>query len=80
MNKTTKNKKLYLKEKIMEIFNLQLIKYKREIRKLEKAVKTLTKEKEEAEKNNEFLFEENKTLKARLRKKMRKESEDKKLK
>lgn len=80
MKRTTKNKKLYLKEKIMEIFNLQLIKYKREIRKLEKAVKTLTKEKEEAEKNNEFLFEENKTLKARLRKKMRKESEAKKLK
>lgn len=80
MKRTTKNKKLYLKEKIMEIFNLQLIKYKREIRKLEKAVKTLTKEKEEAEKNNEFLFEENKTLKARLRKKMRKESETKKLK
>lgn len=80
MKRTTKNKKLYLKEKIMETFNLQLIKYKREIRKLEKAVKTLTKEKEEAEKNNEFLFEENKTLKARLRKKMRKESEAKKLK
>lgn len=80
MKRTTKNKKLYLKEKIMEIFNLQLIKYKRKIRKLEKAVKTLTKEKEEAEKNNEFLFEENKTLKARLRKKMRKESEAKKLK
>ena len=80
MKRTTKNKKLYLKEKIMEIFNLQLIKYKREIRKLEKTVKTLTKEKEEAEKNNEFLFEENKTLKARLRKKMRKESEAKKLK
>ena len=34
----------------METFNLQLIKYKREIRKLEKTVKTLTKEKEEAEK------------------------------
>ena len=80
MKRTTKNNKLYLKEKIMEIFNLQLIKYKMEIRKLEKAVKTLTKEKEEAEKNNEFLFEENKTLKARLRKKMRKESETKKLK
>ena len=80
MKRTAKNKKLYLKEKIMETFNLQLIKYKREIRKLEKAVKTLTKEKEEAEKNNEFLFEENKTLKARLRKKMRKESEVKKLK
>lgn len=80
MKRTAKNKKLYLKEKIMETFNLQLIKYKREIRKLEKAVKTLTKEKEEAEKNNEFLFEENKTLKARLRKKMRKESEAKKLK
>jgi hypothetical protein len=80
MKRTTKNKKLYLKEKIMETFNLQLIKYKREIRKLEKTVKTLTKEKEEAEKNNEFLFEENKTLKTRLRKKMRKESEAKKLK
>lgn len=80
MKRTAKNKKLYLKEKIMETFNLQLIKYKRKIRKLEKTVKTLTKEKEEAEKNNEFLFEENKTLKARLRKKMRKESEAKKLK
>lgn len=73
MKRTAKNKKLYLREKIMEIFNLQLLKYRRKNKKLERVVKILTKEKEELEKDNEFLLNENSILKKRLRKKVQNE-------
>lgn len=76
MKRTAKNKKLYLREKIMEIFNLQLLKYRRKNKKLERVVKILTKEKEELEKDNEFLLNENSILKKNLRKKHKKVGTD----
>lgn len=76
MKRTAKNKKLYLREKIMEIFNLQLLKYRRKNKKLERVVKILTKEKEELEKDNEFLLNENSILKKNLRNKHKKVGTD----
>ncbi len=79
MERTKKNRLLYLKNKIICVFDLERIKLKRYIRRLEKTNKKLNDENEELRKNNEFLFNELETFKKRLRKKIKFESENKKI-
>ena len=80
MKRTKKNRLLYLKNKIICVFDLERVKLKRHIRRLEKTNKKLNNENEELRKNNEFLFNELETFKKKLRKKIRFESENKKIK
>ena len=79
MERTKKNRLLYLKNKIICVFDLERIKLKRYIRRLEKTNKKLNDENEELRKNNEFLFNELETFRKRLRKKIKFESENKKI-
>lgn len=78
--RTEKNRLLYLKNKILCVFDIERMKLKKEIRKLKKQVKkrdqeiaSLTLRIEELTSNNEFLHNEVATLKKRLRKKVQNE-------
>lgn len=78
--RTKKNRLLYLKNKILCVFDIERMKLKKEIRKLKSQVKKRDHEIErlnliieEITANNEFLHNEVATLKKRLRKKTQNE-------
>lgn len=85
--RTKKNRLLYLKNKILCVFDIERMKLKKEIRKLKRQVKkrdqeiaSLTLRIEELTSNNEFLHNETSTLKKRLRKKVQNEINNGKIK